>query len=69
MTASSQKHSSGLQDPLKPVDRWTPNRRDDLLAFIDHRVITEQQAWSIHGISAEELLEWRRVRARRRMAS
>jgi hypothetical protein len=39
--------------------RWTANRKKEVLRQIDDGIISEAEATSLHGLSAEELAAWR----------
>lgn len=50
----------GQVDPrLRPVLRWTPGRKDELLLAVQRGELTAAQITRAHGISWEEWEAWR----------
>lgn len=47
-------------DPHAPIKRWTHIRKLALILEIDFGTISEADARAVHGISEDELAEWRR---------
>ncbi|PWB94695.1 DUF1153 domain-containing protein [Methylosinus sporium] len=63
MIEAAKRHSENYWikdfDPRARITRWTHIRKLALIFEIDRGMISEAEACSVHGISTDELAEWR----------
>ena len=48
-------------DALKPVARWSPDRKRDLVSYVERGDVALDAALTAHGISIEEFTRWREL--------
>lgn len=48
-----------IDERLRPVKRWTPSRKDELLLAVQRGELTASQVTRAHSISWEEWDAWR----------
>lgn len=49
-----------MLEALKPVARWSKKQKAEVLWALDRNLVTLDQIRAAHGISADEIAEWRR---------
>lgn len=42
------------------IHRWTPNRKIEVLRSLSSGMLSLKQACTIHGLTEEEIKEWKR---------